>query len=45
METLELAEVQPALLSWERTYNTARPHHSLQGRTPAQYLLVVSLSN
>ena len=33
--------VQPmnrALRRWERTYNTFRPHHSLHGRTPAEYL-------
>ena len=34
----ELKEVQPALLAWEKTYNTLRPHQSLSYRTPAMYL-------
>jgi transposase InsO family protein len=35
---LDLATVQPALLAWEHTYNTIRPHRALQGRTPLEYL-------
>lgn len=36
---LDLATVQPALLASEHLYNTLRPHHSLKGRTPMQYLM------
>ena len=35
---LEMAPLSRALLNWERVYDTFRPHHSLDGRTPAQYL-------
>ena len=35
---LDLLSAQAALHRWEQTYNTVRPHHALQGRTPAQYL-------
>lgn len=35
---LDLASVRQALRAWERTYNTIRPHRSLAGRTPAEYL-------
>ncbi len=35
---LEMAPLNRALLDWERVYDTFRPHHSLDGRTPAEYL-------
>lgn len=35
---LEIASLNQALLSWEQVYNTVRPHQSLDGRTPAEYL-------
>ena len=35
---LDIATLNRALLNWERVYDTFRPHHSLDGRTPAQYL-------
>ncbi len=35
---LEMAPLSRALPSWERVYDTFRPHHSLDGRTSAQYL-------
>ena len=35
---LDMATLNRALLDWERVYDTFRPHHSLDGRTPAQYL-------
>ena len=35
---LEMAPLNRALLNWERLYDTFRPHHSLDGRTPAEYL-------
>ena len=35
---LEIAPLNRALLAWENTYNTVRPHYSLDGRTPAEYL-------
>lgn len=30
--------LRPALLDWERTYNTVRPHQALGYRTPAEFL-------
>ena len=33
-----LAELRPALLAWEMTYNTNRPHQALGYLTPAEYL-------
>lgn len=33
-----MAPLNLALLNWERLYDTLRPHHSLDGRTPAEYL-------
>ena len=33
-----LAELRPALLAWETTYNTIRPHQALGYLTPAAYL-------
>ena len=33
-----LAELRPALLAWEATYNTIRPHQALGYLTPAEYL-------
>lgn len=35
---LALVPLNEALLAWERVYNTIRPHYSLDGRTPAEYL-------
>lgn len=35
---LELAAVQPALLAWERIYNTVRPHQALGYLTPKGFL-------
>lgn len=34
-----VAAITPALLAWEQTYNTIRPHHSLRKSTPFQFLL------
>lgn len=34
----DLPVVRPALRAWEALYNTYRPHHSLAGLTPAEYL-------
>ena len=36
---LDIKSLNRALLRWERIYDTFRPHHSLDGRTPAQYLI------
>ena len=33
-----LADLRPALLAWEMTYNTIRPHQALGYLTPAEYL-------
>jgi transposase InsO family protein len=33
-----LASLRPALLAWERVYNTVRPHQALGYLTPAEYL-------
>jgi len=38
MGELDLKHVNAALKEWERTYNTIRPHHSLDLMTPAEYL-------
>jgi putative transposase len=35
---LDVASVRPALLGWERIYNTVRPHQALGYLTPAQFL-------
>ncbi len=35
---LDMAGLNQALRSWERTYNTIRPHQALDWRTPAEYL-------
>ena len=34
----ELAPLQAALMAWEATYNTVRPHQALGYLTPAEYL-------
>lgn len=34
-----VAAIAPKLLAWEQTYNTIRPHHSLNKLTPFQFLL------
>jgi hypothetical protein len=34
----DLASLQVALLDWETTYNTVRPHQALGYITPAEYL-------
>jgi transposase InsO family protein len=34
----DLASLQTALLDWETTYNTVRPHQALAYLTPAEYL-------
>lgn len=36
---LDMAGLNQALLAWERTYNTIRPHQALGYLTPLQYLL------
>ena len=36
---LEIEPLNQALLDWERVYNTIRPHHSLDGLTPEEYLV------
>jgi putative transposase len=33
-----LADLRPALLAWETTYNTVRPHQALSYLTPAEFL-------
>jgi transposase InsO family protein len=33
-----LAGLRPALLAWEATYSTVRPHQALGYLTPAEYL-------
>ena len=38
-----LAELRPALLAWETTYNTVRPHQALGYLTPAEYLASLGL--
>ena len=35
---LETAPLNKALLAWEWAYNTVRPHRSLEGLTPTEYL-------
>jgi transposase InsO family protein len=35
---LNLAALAPALLDWERIYNTIRPHQALDWLTPLEYL-------
>ena len=48
---LNLAALGPALLEWEHTYNTIRPHQALDWQTPLEYLqhchpeLALSLSH
>jgi transposase InsO family protein len=37
--SLEIPALNRCLLSWERTYNTIRPHQALGYLTPQQYLL------
>lgn len=38
-----LADLRPALLAWETTYNTVRPHQALGYLTPAEYLASLGL--
>ncbi len=38
-----LAGLRPALLAWETTYNTVRPHQALGYLTPAEYLRSLGL--
>lgn len=38
MGELDLKSVNAALREWENIYNTVRPHHSLDLKTPAEYL-------
>ena len=35
---VDISALTRALLGWERTHNTVRPHQALDGRTQAQYL-------
>jgi len=35
---LEISSLNQALLAWEHTYNTLRPHQALDWRTPQEYL-------
>jgi putative transposase len=37
-DDLDLDKVRPALRDWENLYNTYRPHQSLAGLTPKEYL-------
>ncbi len=37
-EDLNLGPLNQALQAWERIYNTIRPHQSLDGSTPAEYI-------
>ena len=37
-EDLRLGPLNQALQAWEKTYNTVRPHQSLDGLTPAEYI-------
>lgn len=34
----DLDALNPALVDWERVYNTVRPHQALDWKTPAEYL-------
>ena len=34
----EIAELNQALVEWERVYNTARPHQALEYLTPMEFL-------
>jgi len=36
--SFEVAELRAALLEWERTYNTIRPHQALDYLTPSKFL-------
>ncbi len=36
--SLEIPALNQALLAWESTCNTFRPHQAVDGRTPAEYL-------
>ena len=38
-----LAALRPALLEWETTYNTIRPHQALGYLTPAEYLASIGI--
>jgi transposase InsO family protein len=38
MGELDLKSVNEALREWETFYNTVRPHHSLDLKTPEEYL-------
>ena len=38
-----LADLRPALLAWEATYNTVRPHQALGYLTPAEYLATMGI--
>ena len=38
-----LEALRPALLAWELTYNTIRPHQALGYLTPAEYLASVGV--
>lgn len=35
---LEITALNETLLAWEQTYNTFRPHQSLDGKTPMEYI-------
>lgn len=39
-EDLRLGPLNQALQAWEKTYNTVRPHQSLDGLTPAEYIQI-----
>lgn len=42
---LDLPTLQAALRAWETTYNTERPHQSLDYLTPAEYLATLPVSH